>query len=81
MNLSLSRSLSFDWINWFMKAWKVCRLLTDSLMAAVLERMALNDKDREGFQAITTPVYLCISVFSDWTRLRFLSIVDLICSM
>ena len=47
MNLSWSSSLSFDWINWFKKVWKLCRLVTDSLMAAVLERMALNTGIRE----------------------------------
>ena len=79
INLSLSSSWSLDVINSFMKVWKVWRLVTDSLMAAMLVRMALNT--HYDVSQPTCPLYLCISTFSVWTWLRFSSMVDLICSM
>ena len=80
MSLSLRRRLSFSPIKVFMKLSNLWRVATDSLIATELERMALNEAIINFLSSYSVSKYLCILVFSELTRLRDFSIVDLICS-
>ena len=80
MSLSLRKRLSFSPIKVFMKLSNLWRVATDSLIATELERMALNEAIINLLSSYSVSKYLCILVFSELTRLRDFSIVDLICS-